>query len=96
LRRIGGESSPSILALAAANCHIYQSGTPSGLEMLHVPAGEVDLGAEDFGDSRPVHTVDVDAFYLGRFEVTQQQWTKAMSENPSAHQDPNHPVEHVS
>ena len=67
-----------------------------GLEMLLVPAGEVDLGAEELADSRPVHTVEVDAFYLGRFEVTQRQWTKTMNENPSAHRNPNHPVERVS
>jgi len=57
-----------------------------GLAMVLVPSGEFDLGDELFEDSRPVHTVGVDTFYLGVYEVTQAEWQKVMGTNPSAHQ----------
>ena len=72
------------------------------LRMVLVRGGEVDLGDERFASARPVHTVDVDSFYLGKFEVTQTQWEQWMGENPSHHQgeqfpdSPRMPVERVS
>ena len=76
----------------------------AGLEtpMLLVPSGEFDMGSDDLVDSRPVHTVHVDAFYLGRYEVTQAEWKSVMGGNPSAHQGGSYadagrmPVERVS
>ncbi len=64
-----------------------------GIEMLLVPAGEFDLGADHLEDSRPVHTVAIDAFYLGSHEVTQDQWQALMVSNPSERQGPNLPVD---
>jgi formylglycine-generating enzyme required for sulfatase activity len=73
-----------------------------GTPMLLVPPGEFDMGSDDLPDSRPVHTVRVDAFYLGRYEVTQAEWKAVMGDNPSAHQGERYadagrmPVERVS
>jgi len=70
--------------------------------MLLVPAGECDIGSEQLPDSRPIHTVRVGAFYLGRHEVTQSQWEAIMEANPSVHQGEGfsdadrRPVERVS
>jgi formylglycine-generating enzyme len=52
-------------------------------------------GAED---ERPVHEVCVRDFYIGRYPVTQMQWTGTMGTNPSAHPKCglNCPVENVS
>src|SRR5262249_45762093 len=44
------------------------------LAMILVPPGEVDLGDDHLADARPVHTVAVEALYLGKYEVTQAQW----------------------
>jgi formylglycine-generating enzyme required for sulfatase activity len=48
-------------------------------ELVFVPAGAFRMG-DNFGDGlsreRPVHTVDVDAFYIGRYETTNAQWKK--------------------
>ncbi|MCH7687288.1 MAG: SUMF1/EgtB/PvdO family nonheme iron enzyme, partial [Planctomycetes bacterium] len=72
------------------------------LSMLLVPPGEFDLGSDKLPDSRPAHTVRVDAFYLGRYEVTQAQWKSVMGNNPSLHQGAGFknaqrmPVERVS
>ena len=78
--------------------------TVAGLDapMLLVPPGDFDIGSDNLADSRPVHTVHVDAFYLGRYEVTQAEWQSVMPDNPSVHQGKGFahaarmPVEHVS
>ncbi len=48
-------------------------------ELVMVPAGAFKMG-DNFGDGesreRPAHTVDLDAFYIGKFEVTNAQWRK--------------------
>ncbi len=48
------------------------------IEMVLVPAGESDIGDPRFHDSTPVHTVGVEPFYLGKYEVTQSEWTTVM------------------
>ena len=60
------------------------SGT--GIAMALVPPGEFDMGADYLKGSQPVQTVRVEAFYLGKFEITQEQWTALMGTNPSVHQ----------
>ena len=73
-----------------------------GVSMVLVPPGEADIGAEYLADSKPVHTVPVEAFYLGKFELTQAEWKLLMGANPSTHQGeafsdaPRMPVEGVS
>jgi formylglycine-generating enzyme required for sulfatase activity len=46
-------------------------------DYLYVPAGPFKMG-DNFGDGlpreRPVHTVDLDAFYIGKFEITNAEW----------------------
>ena len=48
-------------------------------EFLLVPAGSFKMG-DNFGDGerreRPVHVVDLDAYYIGKFEVTNGEWKK--------------------
>jgi formylglycine-generating enzyme required for sulfatase activity len=56
------------------------------------------MGSEK-GDAneRPVHTVTLtQPFYLGRFEVTQQQWLAVMTNNPSKFPSLQNPVDSVS
>ena len=64
----------------------------SGMEMLLVPPGKFVMGmspwdTEARDDEKPAHEVTITkAFYLGRTEVTQEQWMKVMGENPSKFQ----------
>src|ERR1700734_3393877 len=48
-------------------------------DFLYVAAGPFKMG-DNFGDGlpreRPVHTVDVDAFYIGKTEMTNGEWKK--------------------
>lgn len=81
----------------------------SQIEMLLVPSSTFTMGCSPSiqsscdNDELPVHQVTLtNAFYLGRFEVTQAQWTATMGSNPSFFQGPsyrgapNRPVEQVS
>ncbi len=48
-------------------------------------------------DERPPHEVCIEAFWMGKFEVTQDQWQLIMGSNPSRFSnDQNRPVENVS
>jgi formylglycine-generating enzyme required for sulfatase activity len=48
-------------------------------DLVFVPAGAFKMG-DNFGDGlpreRPVHSVELDAFYIGKFETTNGQWRK--------------------
>lgn len=45
----------------------------------------------------PQHTVTISKpFYLGKHEMTQEQWQAVMGTNPSRYKDPTNPVESVS
>ena len=61
------------------------------MPMRLVPPGEFDLGSDRWPDSRPVHTVRIDAFFLGACEVTQAQWSAVMGSNPAGHQGEQFP-----
>ncbi len=48
-------------------------------------------------DEHPPHLTQIDSFYLGRYEVTQKQWTTIMGNNPAQFKiGDNYPVESVS
>ncbi len=47
-------------------------------------------------DEKPVHTVKVDGFYIGKYEVTQAQYEAIMGVNPSYFKGYNRPVDNVS
>lgn len=48
-------------------------------DFVYVPAGPFRMG-DNFGDGesreRPVHVVELDAFYIGKYEVTNGDWKK--------------------
>jgi len=79
--------------------HIASDGscTVADIEMVTVPGGSYQMGSNDgFNDEKPVHTVDVKSFKLGKYEVTQSQWVSVMGKNPSNFKGANKPVENVS
>lgn len=70
-----------------------------GMEFVLIPVGEFRMGAEDGEDhEKPVHRVRItQAFYLGKYPVTQGQWQTVMGNNPSHFaRDLNRPVENIS
>ena len=74
----------------------------TGMEFVRVPGGSFEMGCHAdsgkcFGDEKPVRTVRLDGFWMGKYEVTQGQWKRIMGNNPSKiKKGDNHPVENVS
>jgi formylglycine-generating enzyme required for sulfatase activity len=73
----------------------------SGMEFVYVPGGCFKMGSPvgekgRFDWEGPVHEVCVNGFWMGRYEVTQEQWLKIMDSNPSSLKKNQHPVENVS
>lgn len=54
-----------------------------GSEFVYVPAGEYLLGAEDIdSDSKPVHRVTLSSFWIGKYAVTNAQYSLFLAANP--------------
>jgi formylglycine-generating enzyme required for sulfatase activity len=72
------------------------------LEMVFIPAGEFLMGSPDSDtDARdcekPQHRVRITRpFYLGKYQVTQEQWEALMGNNPSHFRGSKNSVENVS
>jgi len=69
----------------------------TGMEFVYVPKGCFQMGSNE-GDSneKPVHQVCLDGFWMGKDEVTQEQWEAIMGNNPSDRKGADRPVEQVS
>jgi formylglycine-generating enzyme required for sulfatase activity len=52
-------------------------------EMVRLPGGEFMMGSGKFTNTKPVHSVTVAGFAIGKYEVTQGQWQAVMGSNPS-------------
>jgi formylglycine-generating enzyme required for sulfatase activity len=73
--------------------------TSSSMDFMLIPAGTFRMGSDSgASDEKPVHEVRISKpFYLGKYEVTQQEWQAIMGTNPSRFKDdPRLPVENVS
>ncbi len=71
--------------------------TPESPEMIYVPAGEFMMGSNSGEeDEKPVHKIILKDFYIGKYEVTQREWTAVMGTNPSDFPGRNNPVEYVN
>ncbi|WP_414586406.1 SUMF1/EgtB/PvdO family nonheme iron enzyme [Scytonema sp. PCC 10023] len=71
------------------------------LEMVEIPAGSFKMGSPPGEQGRsqnegPQHTVNVPSFFMGKFEVTQEQYQPVMGKNPSKFEGAKRPVETVS
>jgi formylglycine-generating enzyme required for sulfatase activity len=95
-------------AIAATGLAWRVRDTGTQMEMMLIPLGTFQMGcimrSNQYGCyswEQPVHQVTLtNAFYLGRYEVTQSQWVAKMGSNPSIFQgqsdSPSRPVEQVS
>ena len=93
-------------AIAASGLPWRVRDNASNIEMLLVPEGTFIMGCSASAqfscssNETPLHQVILSAFYIGRYEVTQAQWTATMGSNPSSFSgysdSPSRPVERVS
>ncbi len=67
-------------------------------EMVVIPAGSFQMGSNDYDSEKPIHSVNIKSFALGKYEVTQGQWKAVMGSNPSNFSNcgDNCPVEQVN
>lgn len=86
-----------------AKSFVEDLGNGVKLEMLLIPKGSFLMGSADgdesaFGQEKPQHRVEItEAFYLGKYQITQGQWQAVMGNNPSKFKKGNdYPVERVS
>ncbi len=58
--------------------------------MVLIPAGEFEMGSDDTDaevHEQPIHTVYVDAFYMDKYEVTNEQFKAFVDANPQWQKD---------
>jgi eukaryotic-like serine/threonine-protein kinase len=71
------------------------------LDMVAIPGGSFVMGSPDTEAGRsnnegPLRTVNISPFFMGRYEVTQEQYQAVMGNNPSYFKGAKRPVEKVS
>ncbi|MDR2745191.1 MAG: formylglycine-generating enzyme family protein [Desulfovibrio sp.] len=71
-----------------------------GMEFVQIPAGSFERGINIVNEFNEVlyrpRVIISKPFYLGKYEVTQEQWLAVMGSNPSEFKGRTNPVENVS
>ena len=69
-----------------------------GMEFVLVPAGSLSrvVGKNEFNEDVFSKAIISKPFYLGKYEVTQEQWVAVMGRNPARFPNRHNPVERVS
>lgn len=84
-----------------AQAFIENIGNGITLEMVAIPGGSFVMGSPDTEAGRssyegPQRTVNIPAFFMGQYEITQEQYQAVMGNNPSEFKGAKLPVEKVS
>jgi len=105
-KKVGGASAPRPLSSQEPGRGTEAAPTLAGLkENLTLDIGRgvtmdfvlIKPGTFMMGEDKSSHKVTITTpFYLGKFEVTQEQWQAIMGSNPSTFQGAKNPVEKVS
>ena len=72
------------------------------IDMVYVSGGTFMMGAtseqgsDAYDGEKPAHSVTLDGYYIGKYEVTQKLWEAVMGDCPNLHDGDNFPVEDVS
>lgn len=67
------------------------------MEMVNVNEGTFQMGSSSGNSNeKPIHSVTLSGYTIGKYEVTQAQWVKIMGNNPSHMKGDNLPVETVA
>ncbi|HWT01656.1 MAG TPA: SUMF1/EgtB/PvdO family nonheme iron enzyme [Pyrinomonadaceae bacterium] len=103
----GNSSQSSVDNLAQKDSNTKMASAPTAgppvvdpwrMEFVYVPADSFIMGSEKADYEKPVHLVTIpNGFYIGRYEVTQEQWQAVMGGNPSGFKNCDQcPVENVT
>ena len=75
------------------------------LDMVSIPGGSFQMGSDEYGPEKPIHSVTIAPFYMGKFAVTQAHWNATaalpkinhdLDPDPSNFKGANRPVEQIS
>ena len=67
------------------------------MQLMLIRPGTFQMGSAKNRNEQPVHAVTITTpFYIGEYEVTQEQWQQVMGSNPSNFKGAKNPVEMVS
>ena len=73
-RRVDGKSPADDPTPPELNAAAAPGSAPAG--MVWVPGGEFWMGNDDLQDAGPLHTDDVDGFWMDQYEVTNAQFAE--------------------
>ncbi|MBR3947669.1 MAG: SUMF1/EgtB/PvdO family nonheme iron enzyme, partial [Bacteroidales bacterium] len=84
----------TFLILAALSVSVFALAQNIDIETVLVKGGKFNTGSNEMKSS---NQITLDDFYIGKFEITQEQWREVMGSNPSYFKDCDScPVERVS
>ncbi len=85
-----------LLAILMAGAIVIFGSNKVPEDMVFVKGGTFQMGTdEEVSFEEPVHTVKLDSFYIGTYEVTQKEWREVMNANPSVYIGDNIPVQKI-
>ncbi len=93
ISQTGGETS---FSLSFGTQSFSETVIGTTIEMMAIKGGTFSMGSNEIDGAKPIHTVTVSDFSIGKTEVTQAQWLAIMGSNPSDFKGDNLPVEQVS
>ncbi len=96
LWKYAGKCESELLQVQTAKNKSGQIKWVQGIPLVWIPGGCFDMGGRD--KKSPSSRVCLGGFWMGKFEITQEQWESVMGENnPSRFRNGgNYPVEQVS
>ncbi|MBD5388242.1 SUMF1/EgtB/PvdO family nonheme iron enzyme, partial [bacterium] len=104
-KKLEEEDKETVLTVKTAQEDLHlkiESKGFAGIELVFVEGGTFEMGAtaeqgEDVEDEeKPVRTIRLDSYHIGKYQVTQVQWKAVMGTDPSEFKGDNLPVETVS
>ena len=105
---LGGEVKPKILIISKTtpkipiidkdNCSNFTENLGYGinLEMIAILGGKFQMGDNHLKYAKPLHSVSIKPFFIGKYLVTQEQYQVVMRKNSSYFKGEEHPVDNVS
>ena len=99
--KINSDRQLSELKLDPEKSFIEHIGKGVTIEMVKICGGNFIMGSphtevERSNYEEPQHPVTINSFFMGKYQVTQEQWEAVMGNNPSYFKGAKRPVEQIS
>ena len=66
------------------------------LEMIAIPGGNFLMGDNGLNNAKPLHSVSVKPFFMGKYPITQGQYKAVMGKNRACFEGTNYPEDRVN